>query len=118
MIDSKGVIKLELLWYFLAGAFQANAVPHFIKGITGQTHMTPFKRVSSPVLNIAWALINLVFAFLLLGVASGYGSLTLPWEANLVETNLWAYLAGAFVIAFFLASFWSNPNARLPWQKD
>lgn len=109
---------MELLWYFLAGAFHINAVPHLVKGITGQTHMTPFKRVSSPVLNIIWGFINVVVALFLLGLASGIGGLTLPWEANLIDTNLWAYILGAFVNAAFLAWFWTNPNARLPWQKD
>lgn len=110
--------NLELLWYFLAGFFAANGIPHLVKGITGQTHMTPFARVSSPILNVIWAFVNVVIAFWLFGVASGNGGLTPPWAANLSGLNLLATLAGAFVCAAWLASFWSNPNARLPWQKD
>lgn len=109
---------LELLWYFLAGAFAINAVPHLVKGITGQTHMTPFKRVSGPVLNVIWGFISAAAALYLLGLASGKGGLVVPWNAGLVETNLWAYIAGAFVNAVYLAYFWSNPKARLPWHKD
>ncbi|TSC66305.1 MAG: Uncharacterized protein CEO21_215 [Microgenomates group bacterium Gr01-1014_80] len=109
---------MELLWYFLAGAFAINAVPHLVKGITGQTHMTPFKRVSPPVLNIVWSFVNIVLAMVLLGIASGAGGLTLPWDAALVDINLYVFLLGAFGNAAFLANFWSNPNARLPWQKD
>lgn len=109
---------MELLWYFLAGAFAFNAVPHFVKGITGQTHMTPFKRVSSPVLNIAWSFANVVIAFFLLGLASEEGGLLAPWMAGLEGVNLWAYLIGGFGNAAYLAHFWSNPNARLPWHKD
>lgn len=109
-------MELELLWYFLAGAFHINALPHLVKGVTGQTHMTPFARVSSPVLNIAWAFVNVVVALFLLGVASGQGGLVLPWNARLVDLNLWVYLLGAFGNGAFLAWFWSNPNARLPWQ--
>lgn len=112
------MIELELLWYFLAGAFHVNALPHIVKGITGQTHMTPFARVSSPVVNIAWGFVNVIIALFLLGIASGYGGLTLPWDANLIDVNLWAYMLGVLVNALFLAWFWSNPNARLPWQKD
>ncbi|MBI2021613.1 hypothetical protein HYS93_01870 [Candidatus Daviesbacteria bacterium] len=108
--------KLTLLWYFLAGLFAVNGVPHLVKGITGQTHMTPFARVSSPVLNVVWAFINYVVALYLLGLASGKGGLTLPWEADLVGTNFWAFLAGGVVIAVYLANFWSNPKAKLPWQ--
>ncbi|TSC64650.1 MAG: hypothetical protein G01um101493_64 [Microgenomates group bacterium Gr01-1014_93] len=116
IIIFKGVIKLELLWYFLAGAFHINALPHLVKGITGQTHMTPFAKVSSPVVNIVWGFVNVVVALFLLGIASGQGGLILPWSANLVDLNLWAYLGGAGVNALFLAWFWSNPNAKLPWQ--
>ena len=108
---------MNLLWYFLAGFAGANALPHLFKGITGQTHMTPFKRVSSPVLNIVWAFVNLVFALFVFGLASGNGLLVPPWNANLAEMNLLATLAGAFVCGISLANFWSNPNARLPWQK-
>lgn len=89
-----------------------------VKGITGQTHMTPFKRVSPPTLNVVWSFINILFALFFLGLASGQGLLVVPWDANLADFNLWAYLIGGFVAAFWLASFWSNPNARLPWHKD
>lgn len=109
---------MELLWYFLAGFFGWNAVPHLVKGITGQTHMTPFKRVSSPTLNVAWAFTNVLVALFLFGLASGNGGLTLPWDAALEGMNLFATLAGALVVSLYLASFWSNPKARLPWHTD
>jgi len=112
------VRKLELFWYFLAGSFHFNGIPHLVKGITGQTHMTPFKRVSSPVLNVIWAFVNFAFAFLILGMVSSQGGLVLPWGADLSGMNLLAYFGGGFVTAAYLANFWSNPNARLPWQKD
>lgn len=109
---------MELLWYFLAGFFAFNCVPHLVKGITGQTHMTPFKRVSSPQLNVVWGFVNVLLALYLLGMASGYGGLTMPWNAGLVDLNLWAFLAGGFAVAFYLAYFWSNSKARLPWHTD
>ncbi len=107
---------MELLWYFLAGAFGINAVPHLVKGITGQTHMTPFARVSSPVLNIIWAFVNVLGALFLFGLASGKGGLVVPWQAGLEDLKLLATLGGAFVNAAYLANFWSNPKAKLPWQ--
>lgn len=107
---------MTIIWYFLAGLFAGNALPHLIKGITGQTHMTPFKQVSSPVLNVIWGFVNAVVALYLLGMASGNGGLTPPWSANLADMNLWAFLAGVLVIALSLANFWSNPKAKLPWQ--
>ena len=108
---------MNLIWYFLAGFFALNAVPHLVKGITGQTHMTPFKKVSSAPLNVIWSFINVVIALFLLGVASGSNGLTSPWSAGLADANLAAFLVGGFLCAVYLASFWSNPKARMPWQK-
>ena len=66
-------------WYtyiaaFFAGAFLANAVPHFVKGVTGEPFPSPFanppgKGLSSPVVNVLWALANLVIGFFLGRVA-------------------------------------------------
>lgn len=36
----------RLLAFFLAGLFLINGVPHFVQGICGKPHMTPFARVS------------------------------------------------------------------------
>jgi hypothetical protein len=62
-------------WYhyfsgFWAGMFLANFVPHFIKGIAGDPFPTPFakppgKGLSSPLVNVLWALFNLVIGYLL-----------------------------------------------------
>jgi hypothetical protein len=62
-------------WYtyladFFAGAFLANAVPHFVKGICGDKFPTPFakppgKGLSSAPVNAIWGLFNLLVGFLL-----------------------------------------------------
>jgi hypothetical protein len=57
--------------YFLGGAFAANAVPHLLAGIARRPFPTPFasppfKGLSSPVVNISWALANLALSYLLL----------------------------------------------------
>jgi uncharacterized membrane protein len=62
-------------WYqyiaaFFAGAFLANAVPHFVQGISGNKFPTPFakppgKGLSSAPLNVAWGLLNIVIGLLL-----------------------------------------------------
>ena len=62
-------------WYyyfsgFWAGMFLANFVPHFIKGIAGDHFPTPFakppgKGLSTPLVNVLWALFNLVMGYLL-----------------------------------------------------
>lgn len=109
---------MSLVFYFLAGLFAINSVPHVIKGITGQTFMTPVKRKSSPYINVVYGFINSVLALFVLGVASGRGGLTLPWDANLSGINLISFIAGGIFIALADANLFSNPNARLPWQKD
>ena len=62
-------------WYnylacFFAGAFLANAVPHFTHGISGDKFPTPFakppgKGLSSSLTNVLWALLNVIIGFLL-----------------------------------------------------
>jgi hypothetical protein len=62
-------------WYhyiacFFAGMFLANAVPHFVHGISGDRFPTPFadppgRGLSSPVVNTLWALFNLVVGYIL-----------------------------------------------------
>ena len=59
------------LAYFFGGALIANAVPHFLTGIARRPFPSPFasppfRDLSSPAVNIAWALGNLAVAYLLL----------------------------------------------------
>ncbi|ADW68145.1 hypothetical protein [Granulicella tundricola] len=60
---------------FFAGLFLANAVPHYVAGISGNRFPTPFakppgKGLSSAPINTVWALANLVAGFLLFRVAA------------------------------------------------
>ena len=73
-------------WYnyiacFLAGMVLANVVPHFVSGISGDRFPTPFahppgKGLSSPTVNVLWALLNLVVGYILfrVGKVSSGGS--------------------------------------------
>jgi hypothetical protein len=64
-----------MTWYhyiacFFAAMFLTNAVPHFTQGISGDRFPTPFakppgKGLSSPLVNVLWALFNLVVGYLL-----------------------------------------------------
>ena len=82
---------------FFAGAFLANFVPHFVKGICGDPFPTPFatppgKGLSSPTINVLWALLNLLIAAFLIHAAhlltletpllltafAGFAALSLP----------------------------------------
>jgi hypothetical protein len=56
--------------YFFGGAFFANALPHLIAGVSGQPLQSPFasppfRGLSPPWVNVAWALVNLALAYLL-----------------------------------------------------
>jgi len=49
---------------FFAGSLLANAVPHFVHGVSGNRFPTPFahppgKGLSSPTVNVLWSLLNL-----------------------------------------------------------
>jgi hypothetical protein len=65
-------------WYdyiacFFDGMFLANVVPHFVHGISGDRFPTPFasppgKGLSSPTVNVVWALLNLVVGYILFRV--------------------------------------------------
>lgn len=114
----EGVINImQLLWYFVAGFFMWNSVPHLVSGIVGQKHMTPFSPTSSPMTNVFWGFLNLVAGMYVLGIAAGTGSFALPWEANLAGANLWSFLIGGVVLAIIAAWLFGNPKNRLPWQK-
>lgn len=58
---------------FFAGIFLANVVPHFVNGVSGDPFPTPFakppgKGLSSPIVNVVWALFNLVIGVILFRV--------------------------------------------------
>jgi hypothetical protein len=65
-------------WYdyiacFFAGMFLTNVVPHFVHGISGDRFPTPFanppgRGLSSPTVNVLWALLNMAVGYLLFRV--------------------------------------------------
>ena len=67
-----------MTWYdyvasFFAGLFLTNVVPHFVHGISGDRFPTPFadppgKGLSSPTVNVVWALFNLAVGYILFRV--------------------------------------------------
>ena len=58
---------------------------------------------------VFWGWMNLV-AGALLGRACHWET----WHAS----SWVAFCAGGLVLSVYLAAFWSNPDARLPWHKD
>jgi hypothetical protein len=55
---------------FFAGMFLAIMIPHYFHGISGDRFPTPFahppgKGLSSPTVNVLWALLNLIIGYFL-----------------------------------------------------
>lgn len=83
----------------LAGLLAANGVPHFIKGVVGQKHQTPFGKASSAVVNICWGWINLVVAAIFLHFA----------HVRTHEYRAFAVFAlSALIMSLFNADVWSK----------
>lgn len=101
-----------ILYAFLAGMFLTNGVPHLVKGITGSNHMTPFLKDSPAWLNVIWAFSNFILGLIILKI----GKLTFNDMLSLDSVSI-AFLAGSLFMALGCAKLFSNPNARLPWQK-
>jgi hypothetical protein len=88
--------------YFLAGLFTVNGIPHFIKGVTGERHQTPFGKPSGAVSNVVWATVNFVIAWAIWHYAGMHRSLTHTFRYEL------AFAIGAFLIALLLAKAWGD----------
>ena len=93
--------SITMIWYnylaaFFAGAFLANVVPHFVHGISGDRFPTPFahppgKGLSSPTVNVVWALFNLVVGYILFRVgkvSSGNDSALVVFLAGIAAISI------------------------------
>jgi hypothetical protein len=99
-------------WYnyiacFFAGVFLANVVPHYVQGVSGNRFPTPFakppgKGLSSPTINVLWALLNLVIGYLLFRV----GKVSCH---NLA--TLFIFFAGIAAISLMLAKNFQDKHA-------
>ena len=83
--------------YFFGAAFLANFVPHFINGVSGSPFQSPFasppgEGLSSSTVNVAWGLLNLLFAYLLLVRVGKF------------ELRRWGHM-GVFAAGFVLMAF-------------
>ncbi|HSR89137.1 MAG TPA: hypothetical protein VLK22_01905 [Candidatus Udaeobacter sp.] len=98
-----------MAWYnfvacFFLGVFLINSLPHLVHGVSGDRFPTPFakppgKGLSSPILNVVWALINIVVCFLLYKAA------------KISMSNIWTvilFAAGFIIMSFRLSSVLTN----------
>ena len=89
--------------YFFGGAFLANAVPHFVNGVSGNPFQSPFasppgEGLSSSTVNVLWGSFNLVVAYLLLGRV---GTFELRKTRNVVVAGLGAVLMSIMLARSF-----------------
>jgi len=92
---------------FLSGMFLFNAIPHFINGISGNDFPTPFadppgKGLSSPELNVAWAILNFAVGYLLARPSV---------LKNKTTTNVVLFLIGAIAISLMLSMAFTGKAA-------
>jgi len=95
---------MHLLLYFLAGVLAANGIPHFIKGITGERHATPFGKRSSAAVNVVWGAINLGAAWFLWRFAGH--------NTGHAYRYLVAFGVGLLLMAIFLAQTGSKSSKK------
>ena len=88
--------------------FLANVVPHFVHGISGDRFPTPFahppgKGLSSPTVNVLWALLNLVVGYILFRAGKFYSGDNLA---------LVVFFAGIVVISTILSIQFAKKQPR------
>lgn len=98
-------------WYhyiacFFAGVFLANVVPHYVQGVSGNPFPTPFANppgigLSSPFINVLWALFNLVVGYLL-------------FQVGKVSSSRWGLLVFFIGIALISIQLSLHFGAKLP----
>lgn len=93
---------MSYILFFLFGVFAANGVPHFVKGMIGEMHMTPFGRPSSAQVNVIWGILNFFISFWLFTWASEY-------EYNLLPASL-SVAGGVLVVGSLFTRLWSNDD--------
>ena len=100
---------METRWYHyvyasIAGGILVNFFPHFINGVSGRPFPSPFSDppgvgLSSPELNITWAVINFLLAYAFVY----FGKLN-----RRHQTIYLAYFAGGVAMAFYLAGYFGK----------
>lgn len=93
---------MSYILFFLFGLFAANGVPHFVKGMTGEKHMTPFGKPSSAQVNVIWGIVNFYIAYWLFTWAIGYDYTNLPASLSVA--------GGVLAIASLCTRLWSDDD--------
>jgi hypothetical protein len=99
------------LAYFFGGAFLANAVPHFVSGVTGHPFQSPFAHppgigLSSAPVNVMWGFTNLIVGYLLL---ARVGRFDIRRSSHAVVMGLGA-IAMAMMLARHFGALYGGPT--------
>jgi hypothetical protein len=91
--------------YFFGGAFLANAVPHFVTGVTGNPFQSPFAHppgegLSPALVNVLWGFANFVIAYLLMA------------KVGTFEMRRWRHVIPAGVGALLMATMLARAFGR------
>lgn len=90
----------------LSGILAVNGLPHFIKGVFGERHQTPFGKGSSALVNIIWGWVNFMVAAVLIHYAHP--------RAHLYRAFV-CFSVGGLVMALGHAYVWStHPEYNKP----
>jgi len=102
-------------WYnyvssFFAGMLLANTVPHFVHGISGDRFPTPFanppgKGLSSPTVNVVWALANLLAGYALFRTGK-------IWDGGIAPLAL--LFAGFAVLSLMTSFHFAHKHRDIP----
>jgi len=93
------MIWLYELCYFAGGAVLTNALPHLLRGLSGQPFQSPFASppgvgLSSALVNVLWGFANLAGAYFLLGWVGSF---------EFKSIDMLALAAGGLAIGIFSA---------------
>lgn len=92
-----------LILSFISGLLAATGAPHFVKGVSGEKHMTPFGKNGSAVENVVWGWLSMAIA-------------AIVWHFAPMKSHPRAAFIGAAVGALFmgliLATAWGKKSAK------
>jgi hypothetical protein len=110
------IIETPMRWYhyiayFFGGAFLANAIPHFVNGISGSPFQSPFAKppgegLSSSTVNVLWGMFNLAVAYVLV---VRVGTFELRRTTHAIVLGL-----GMLAMALMLARHFGHLHGGLP----
>lgn len=94
---------LYLVSYFFGGAFLSNAIPHVASGSMGRSFQSPFAKppgqgLSSSTVNVAWGVLNLAVAYVLI---CRVGDFSLRSTADAATLGLGFLLMGLYAARHF-----------------